>query len=57
MLNKDIKTITYQEKQVFKLVKLIKHTFKSMNELFMNKQQNNWDIIYSYNINAIITTR
>lgn len=57
MLNKDIKTITYQEKYVFKLAKLIKHTFKSMNELFMNKQQNNWDIIYSYNINAIITTR
>jgi len=26
MLNKDIKTITYQEKQVFKLAKLIKYT-------------------------------
>ena len=36
MLNKDIKTITYQEKQVFKLVKLIKYTLQSMNEVFMN---------------------
>lgn len=57
MLNKDIKTITYQEKQAFKLVRLIKYTLQSMNEVFMNKQLNNWDIIYSYNINAIITTR
>lgn len=36
MLNKDIKTITYQEKPTFKLAKLIKCTSKSMNELFMN---------------------
>jgi len=36
MLNKDIKTITYQEKQAFKLVKLIKYTLQSMNEVFMN---------------------
>lgn len=36
MLNKDIKTITYQEKQAFKLAKLIKYTFQSMNEVFMN---------------------
>lgn len=36
MLNKDIKTITYQEKQSFKLVKLIKYTLQSMNEVFMN---------------------
>ena len=57
MLNKDIKTITYQEKQAFKLAKLIKYTLQSMNEVFMNKQLDNWDIIYSYNINAIITTR
>ena len=38
MLNKDIKTITYQEKQAFKLVKLIKHVSQIMNEIFMNKQ-------------------
>lgn len=36
MLNKDIKSITYQEKQSFKLVKLIKYTLQSMNEVFMN---------------------
>ena len=36
MLNKDIKTITYQEKQSFKLVKLIKYTLQSMNEVLMN---------------------
>lgn len=36
MLNKNIKTITYQEKQSFKLVKLIKYTLQSMNEVFMN---------------------
>lgn len=36
MLNKDIKSITYQEKQVFKLAKLIKYTSQSMNEVFMN---------------------
>lgn len=36
MLNKDIKTITYQEKQAFKLAKLIKYTLQSMNEIFMN---------------------
>lgn len=36
MLNKDIKTITHQEKQAFKLAKLIKYTLQSMNELFMN---------------------
>ena len=36
MLNKDIKTITYQEKQSFKLAKLIKYTLQSMNEVFMN---------------------
>lgn len=36
MLNKDIKTITYQEKQSFKLVKLIKYTLQIMNEVFMN---------------------
>lgn len=36
MLNKDIKTITYQEKQAFKLAKLIKYTIQSMNEVFMN---------------------
>lgn len=36
MLNKDIKTITYQEKQAFKLAKLIKYTLQSMNEVFMN---------------------
>lgn len=36
MLNKDIKSITYQEKQVFKLEKLIKYTLQSMNEVFMN---------------------
>lgn len=36
MLNKDIKTITYQEKQSFKLAKLIKYTSLSMNEVFMN---------------------
>lgn len=36
MLNKDIKTITYQEKQSFKLVILIKYTLQSMNEVFMN---------------------
>lgn len=36
MLNKDIKTITYQEKQSFKLVKLIKYALQSMNEVFMN---------------------
>ena len=57
MLNKDIKSITYQEKQVFKLAKLIKYTSQSMNEIFMNKQLNNGDIIYRYNINAMITTR
>lgn len=45
MLNKDIKTITYQEKQAFKLAKLIKYTLQSMNEVFMNKQLDNWDII------------
>jgi hypothetical protein len=36
MLNKDIKTITYQEKQAFKLAKLIKYTLQRMNEVFMN---------------------
>ena len=36
MLNKDIKTITYQEKQAFKLAKLIKYTLQSMNEVYMN---------------------
>ena len=36
MLNKDIKNITYQEKQVFKLVKLIKYDSQTMNEVFMN---------------------
>lgn len=36
MLNKDIKTIIYQEKLVFKLAKLIKYTLQSMNEMFMN---------------------
>lgn len=36
MLNKDIKTITYQEKQAFKLAKLIKYTLQNMNEVFMN---------------------
>ena len=36
MLNKDIKTITYEEKQAFKLAKLIKYTLQSMNEVFMN---------------------
>lgn len=36
MLNKDIKSITYQEKQAFKLAKLIKYTLQSMNEVFMN---------------------
>ena len=36
MLNKDIKTITYQEKQAFNLAKLIKYTLQSMNEVFMN---------------------
>ena len=36
MLNKDIKTIIYQKKQAFKLVKLIKYTLQSMNEVFMN---------------------
>lgn len=36
MLNKDIKTITYQEKQRFKLAKLIKLASQSMNESFMN---------------------
>ena len=36
MLNKDIKTITYQKKQTFKLAKLIKYTSQSMNEMFMN---------------------
>lgn len=36
MLNKDIKTITYQEKQAFKLAKLIKYILQSMNEMFMN---------------------
>ena len=38
MLNKDIKIITYQEKQEFKLAKLIKHVSQIMNEIFMNKQ-------------------
>ena len=38
MLNKDIETITYQEKQAFKLAKLIKHVSQIMNEIFMNKQ-------------------
>ena len=56
MLNKDIKSITYQEKQAFKLVKLIKYTLQSMNELFMNNRQYKWDIICGYNKNAIITT-
>lgn len=37
MLNKDIKTITYQEKQAFKLAKLIKYTALYMNEELMNK--------------------
>lgn len=37
MLNKDIKTITYQKKYVFKLAKLIKHMSQIMNETFMNK--------------------
>lgn len=37
MLNKDIKTITYQEKPTFKLAKLIKQPPISMNELFMNR--------------------
>ena len=38
MLNKDIKTITYQEKQAFKLAKLIKHASQIMNDIFMNKK-------------------
>lgn len=32
MLNNDIKTITYQEKYVFKLAKLIKYIFLIMND-------------------------
>lgn len=56
MLNKDIKSITYQEKQAFKLAKLIKYISQRMNEVFMNKQQAKWGIICSFNINAIITT-
>lgn len=51
MLNKDIKTITYQEKQGFKLAKLIKHASQFMNEIFMNKQQTKWGIICSFNHN------
>ena len=32
MLNKDIKSITYQKKQEFKLAKLIKYIFLIMND-------------------------
>lgn len=38
MLNKDIKTVTYQKKQAFILAKLIKYVSQIMNEIFMNKQ-------------------
>ena len=51
MLNKDIKTITYQKKYVFKLAKLIKYISQRMNEIFMNKQQAKWGIICSFNHN------
>ena len=51
MLNKDIKSITYQEKYIFKLEKLIKYISQRMNEIFMNKQQAKWGIICSFNHN------
>ena len=46
MLNKDIKIITYQEKQGFKLAKLIKYTSQSMNEVFMNKKSKSSGILF-----------